>query len=208
MNKYLIQRVSEPIIKRRTIKETNDDERRKQSKSTSKQKQWSCTLNVDQCPNTYDSPTAKPFDHPSREMKGHRFDPMRSLFLLDLQPPRPFLETLDGKTSDSSNCFLLGKSRNIQQKTQKENTYNNLIVEKNERGTSQQIRPLWLLRIGHEKPNVHSSFNLHHIYVLLQTKMMRDIWILFQILHLKICRTEKKSRPTKGLPLSKRRLNY
>ena len=49
-------------------------------------------------------------------------------------------------------------------------------------------------------------------YVLLQTKMMRnilrDIWILFQILHLKICRTEKKSRPTQGLPLNKRRLNY
>lgn len=39
MSKYLIQRVSEPIIKQRTIKETNDDERRKQSKSTSKQKQ-------------------------------------------------------------------------------------------------------------------------------------------------------------------------
>ena len=136
----------------------------------------------------------------SSQMKGHRFDSMRSLFFLYLRPPRPFLETLDGKTSDSSNCFLLGKSRNIQQKTQKENTYNNLVVEKNQRGTNKQILSLWLLRIGHEKPNVHSSFNLHHIYVLLQTKMMRnilrDIWILFQILHLKICRTEKKSRPT------------
>lgn len=128
MSKYLIQRVSEPIIKQRTIKETNDDERRKQSKSTSKQKQWSCTLNIDQCPSTYDSPTAKPLMIQTGKWRaiGSTQCVVCFSFICNRHAPSWRLWTAIQVTVRTVSC----KSRNIQQKTQKENTYNNLIVEK------------------------------------------------------------------------------